>query len=145
MALNVTDFRAMFPAFADETEYPDAMVSGFFALAECWLGHYLDGCPCNDQIYYLLTAHLLYTRGIINSGAITGGRVQSSNVGGVSVSMNQVLMKSAWQEWLAGSPYGIELWAFLRMQAGGGRYVGGSRERFGYRKAGGGFSPLRRG
>lgn len=143
MALSVSAFRAMFsPAFDDEAKYPDEMITGYFALAECWLGDYMAGCPCRDQLYYLLAAHLIYTAGQMASGVISGGgRVQSSSVGGVSVTMSQAPIRSAWQEWLSGSPYGSQLWAFLSMRAGGGRYVGGSRERFGFRKIGGGFRP----
>lgn len=137
--MNVEAFRAAFPAFADPVAYPDAMVEAVFELAECWLGHYREGCPCSDQLYYLLTAHLLYERAAVAAGSWSGGIVSSSSVGGVSVSIQTAPVHSAWQSWLAGSPYGMQLWALLRLRAGGGRYVGGSRERQGFRKAGGVF------
>lgn len=141
MALEVATFRELFPAFADPTEYPDAQVSGYFVMAECWLGEYLDGCPCRDQLYYLLVAHLLYVAGTAASGESVGGVITSSSVGGVSVSVQTMPVRSAWQAWLAGSPYGLQLWALLRIRAGGGRYVGGSPERSGFRKTGGTFRP----
>lgn len=143
MALEVARFRELFPAFADATQYPGAQVSGYFAFAECWLGEYMEGCPCGDMLYYLLAAHLLYTRGAMQNGASIAGIVTSSSVGGVSVSISTMPIRSAWQAWLAGSPYGLELWAFLRMKAGGGRYVGANMppERAGFRKAGGTFGP----
>lgn len=146
MALEVARFRELFPAFADATQYPDAQVSGYFAFAECWLGEYVDdGCPCADMLYYLLAAHLLFTGGAIAGGGSIAGVVTSSTVGGVSVSVSTMPVRSAWQAWLAGSPYGMQLWALLRVRAAGGRYVGGSIERAGFRKAGGTFGPGARG
>lgn len=147
MALEVARFRELFPAFADATQYPDAQVSGYFAFAECWLGEYLDGtdCSCTDMTYYLLAAHLLFTGGAAANGTSIAGTVTSSSVGGVSVSISSMPIRNAWQAWLAGSPYGLQLWAFLRVRAGGGAYVGGSVERAGFRKAGGTFGPGARG
>lgn len=142
MALSVDRFRELFPAFADAGQYPDAQVSGYFAWAECWLGEYLDGCgQCQDMLFYLLTAHLLFTAGAVATGQAVGGVIVSSSVGGVSVSVQTMPVRSAWQAWLSGSPYGLQLWALLRIRAGGGRYVGGSPERSGFRKIGGQFRP----
>lgn len=136
MALNVAAFRAAFPEFGD---CPDSAVEATLELAECWLGHYRQGCPCNDLLYYLLTAHLLFERAAVAAGEWAAGVVSSSSVGGVSVSVQTAPVRSAWQAWLAGSPYGLQLWALLRLRAGGGRYVGGSPERQGVRKVGGVF------
>lgn len=141
MALDVAKFRELYPEFADPTQYPDAQIVGVFELAECWLGDYLDGCPCQDNLYYLLAAHLLFERTAIASGSWSGGQVSSSSVGGVSVSIATAPPRSAWQAWLSGSPYGLQLMALLRVRAGGGRYVGGSPERAGFRKIGGRFRP----
>lgn len=142
MALDIAKFRAMFPAFADETKYPDEMITGYFEFAECWLGEYYPGCPCSDQMYYLLTAHLLFGMGQANAGTIGGaGAVVSSTVGGVSVTLSRATPKSEWRAWLMGSPYGPLLLALLQRKAGGGRYIGGSAERFGFRKIGGTFRP----
>lgn len=142
MALDIETFRAMYPAFADTAKYPDEMISGYFEFAECWLGEYYPGCVCNDQMYYLLTAHLLYGMDQANSGQVGGeGAVVSSTVGGVSITLARHSPSSAWQSWLLGSPYGPLLLALLRRKAGGGRYVGGSFERHGFRKIGGTFRP----
>ena len=142
MALSVDRFRELFPEFADADQYPDAQLSGYFVMAECWLGEYLEACgECSDMLYYLLAAHLLYVAGTAASGEAVGGVITSSTVGGVSVSVQTMPIRSAWQAWLAGSPYGLQLWALLRIRAGGGRYVGGSPERSGFRKIGGRFRP----
>ena len=92
MALSVETFRAMFPAFADVNKYPDAMVSGYFEFAECWLGEHYQMCQCSEHMYYQLTAHLLFCNAQQTAQLIGGSAaITSSSVGGVSTCHSSVV------------------------------------------------------
>jgi hypothetical protein len=85
-----------------------------------------------------MTAHLIYLEDAMNSGA-PAGQVQSASEDGVSVSLTPPPNRSEFQWWLNQSPYGQKLVVLLSTSLVGGLYVGGSTERRGFRKHGGGF------
>lgn len=130
-------FRRMFKYFQDETQYPDDDLAGYFSMGLCYLN--LPCGACNDQAYYLMAAHLAYSFSNINTGNDQSGPVTSATVDRVSVSMQPPPIKSQWQHWLAGSPYGQQLWAWLSLRAAGGWQVGGLPEGDAFRKVGGVF------
>lgn len=142
-------FRAQIPEFADETVYPAALIDTFFDVATVWISagdnpyRILNG----KRLAYalnLMTAHLMMLskeQSTSSSGAGTeqGGFVTSATVGEVSVGTLAPPAQNGWQWWMAKTPYGQQLWAFLKMLAVGGLSIGGLPERNSFRKAGGVF------
>lgn len=84
----------------------------------------------------LMTAHIAKLMSVVEAGK-SGGVVASATEGGVSVTLQPPPVKSAWQHWLAQTPYGTQVWALLSVASAGGLYIGGSDERSAFRKAGG--------
>lgn len=143
--IDIPSFRILFPQFASETAYPDATLTAFFGAATVYLGDYDNYALCGQGRQYalnLLTAHLL----AVGTGAAAatgsgGGVVTGSTIDKVSVTLMAPPAKSAWAFWLSGSPYGLQLWALLKVRSAGGYYIGGLPERDAFRRVGGGFGP----
>ncbi|MDR1367918.1 MAG: DUF4054 domain-containing protein, partial [Candidatus Accumulibacter sp.] len=135
LTLSPDGFRARFPEFSDAEKYPDAIVSVFLFRSRNWLSVSSGG----DDPYYLLAAHFLILSGMRAAGESQFGITTSASVGSVSVSVQAPQTKKAWQAWLAGTPYGQELWAWLSLKSAGGWSVGGLPERSAFRKVGGIF------
>lgn len=146
--MDLTSFRLQFPAFADATAYTDAFLQAWFTAAQQYLseGWALNGARF-DLACQLMTAHLItlaYPNGAPNAGGaaagtggtqIAPGPIVSATEGGVSVSMAPPPVKTAWQQWLASTQYGTQLWALLRLAGAGGVYIGGLAERSSFRRA----------
>ncbi len=139
---DVASFRLQFPAFADETKYPEPTLSGYFTMATLYI-YPLDWCLLKGDALQLalnlMTAHLTYLNTLLMAGNTTVGIVTGATISKVTVSLQAPPIKSGWQQWLALSPYGMQLWALLSVKSAGGFYVGGSCERAGFRGAGGRF------
>lgn len=140
---DVAAFRAQFPAFADPIKYPDAMLQGYFTMAECFISPY-DNCwfkgDCLQLALNLMTAHLATIYTPDESGNIPGvGIITSATIDKVSVTQMVPTTTSMWRLFLLRSPYGLQLMALLSSQASGGWSVGGWNERTAFRKAGGRF------
>lgn len=119
-------FRADFPLYASNVRYPDAVLQGWWDAALCYLPEYCTchNVACNDLMYYLMTAHLLYLSERANKGQ--AGMLASASIDKVSVSVVTPPALTLWQWWLSNSPYGMQLWALLRKRASGGGFIGGS-------------------
>jgi len=89
MAVTVAEFRARFPEFVDETEYPDARIEIFIGDSQLvyigtdenrWGGKY-------NYAQAYLVAHLLVTAEASEAGdaSVKVGAVSSKSAGGVSV------------------------------------------------------------
>lgn len=139
--LDLAVFRAMFPAFADVTAYPDATLQVYWDLAVVYLGAY-DTCllagPVRQQALYLLMAHLLQLSDMAQAGD-TPAIVTMSRIDKVQVQVAEPPVTDGWSYWLATTPYGLQLWALLNLQAAGGFYMNGSPMRSGFRLPDGGF------
>lgn len=139
---DVGQFRAQFPAFANVTKYPDALLSGYFDMGTCYISPIdwpgLSG-NCLQQALNLMTAHLVTLSTKANAGKSQSGPVSAASIDKVSVTMQPPPIKNEWQSWLATTPWGLQLWALLQVKAAGGFYVGGGIEREGFRTAGGFF------
>lgn len=137
-------FRKMFPHFADTTKYPDELLSGYYDSATCFVypesWRMLHG-KCLQRALYLLVAHLGGLGDQIKAGVITSGIQTGATVDKVSVTIQAPPATTGWKFWLSTTPWGLELWALLSVKSAGGVYVGGSRERQGFRKAWGRFRP----
>ena len=147
MALHTFDvaaFRQQFPAFADETKYPNALLEGYFNVATCYVNPNDNYCglfgDCLQTALYLMTAHLAFIYTANAQGQIPGvGIITSATIDKVSVTSQVPTSTSMWELFLLRSPYGLQLLALLKARAAGGWMVGGSNERQAFRKAGGRF------
>ena len=143
MALNIAEFRALFPQFSSELKYPTVTLNAQYAAA----GNYMSqtdsvyGGMAGDALSYalqLLTCHLL----VISEKAAGGepaGFITAASEGDVSVSIAPPPMASGWRAWLASTTYGVQLWGLLAAKTAGGFAIGGLPERFAFRKVGGTF------
>lgn len=128
--VSVAEFRQRFPIFSSTTKYPDTLVQTMLDTAIIYIPNRTTCCKDEKtvkEMIYLMTAHLLATSTDTASGG-TGGVVQSASVGGVSVSKMAPPAKNMFSYWLAGTPYGLQLLAMLKMQSTIGVYVGGTKE-----------------
>lgn len=142
--MNITDFRTMFPVF-DDLDDPTIELWAEVAEEHLKASWVLNGKRLEIAMR-LMTAHLLHTNNVVinadgtaQQNSSSGGIVASASEGSVSVSFATPPTKNAWQHWLAGSPYGLQLWALLKQWSAGGFYIGGLPERKAVRKVGGVF------
>lgn len=133
-------FRAQFPAFASTTTYPEALLSGYFDMAVCYVDandHCRLNGDCLQLALNLLTAHLAALFTANPSGGGGTGIEQSASIDKVSVSYQIPPAAGPFRDWLNKSGFGQQLSALLSVKSVGGWYVGGSMERAAFRKAGG--------
>lgn len=145
ITLNLTDFRAQFPQFADPVKYPDATLQVQFELACSYVTNDTYGdmsVTVRTHAIYLMMGHLIALNALIAQNASGGGQigvVQSATVDSVSVTLQPPPVRGQWRWWLNNTPYGAQLAALLEMQSAGGFFVGGLPERMAFRKVGGVF------
>lgn len=136
-SFDVTLFRAQFAEFAATPS--DQVLAVYWGIATNFVAAN-DGCiMTGDALQYALnlaTAHIAKLAAVAASGQ-TQGVVSGATEGSVSVSFQPPPVKSAFQFWLAQTPYGQQLWALLQVKSAGGLHIGGSLERASFRKAGG--------
>lgn len=144
MAFDVAAFRQAFPAFADETFYPDATIAAAANMADCYISTSSKWYRCENCIalmQQLITAHLLllngseFVPGMTNTGVMTSASIDGISVGFAVNTAN----KGSFMTWLDKTPYGEQLAALLARFAKTIGYIGGSPERRAFRKVGGGF------
>jgi hypothetical protein len=147
MAVHTLDpaaFRAIFPAYANVVTFPDARLQAYWDLAVSYMGD-VDGCLLSgaglQSALNFLTAHLLWLA-VLSERGQSGGVVTGSTVDKVQVMLAAPPFKDGWEFWLSQTPYGLQLWALLKVKSAGGFYIGGSPERLGFRRVGGGFGPV---
>lgn len=148
MAYDDAKFRAQLPEFSDTTKYPAAVLEASWAIASEFIAmpdsglSILSGNAYPIAVNYM-TAHLwaLANQQVQSGGpgSSQGGFETSSSIDKISVSTLAPPATNMWSWWLAQTPYGQALAAFLRMKAVGGTSVGGLPERLGFRKVGGLF------
>lgn len=130
-------FRKQFPFFASDMKYPDEQLSGYFTMATDYIYSHEWGVMTATQgatALNLLTAHLAYTNQmILSNGGGTSGVITGATIDKVNVSLQAPPIKTAWQHWLATSPFGLQLWALLRILSRGGFVSGGLPERDAFR------------
>lgn len=136
-------FRAQFPAFADATKFPEAALSATWTTGTAYISPNANpgwtGNPAQLQrALDLLCAHLTQL-GVQIANGTPMGVMSAASEGSVSITLQPPPVKSAFGYWLSTTPYGNELRMLLDVVGGVGFYVGGSCERQGFRKAGGGF------
>lgn len=140
----ISDFRVLYPQFANSTTFPDTLIQAKFTMATAYISP-SSASGMDDavrlQALYLMTAHLLALGVLIAANGYQGqpGITTGAGVGDVNVTMAPPPIRSGWRYWLNLTPYGTELAALLETQAIGGTYVGGLPERAAFRKVGGIF------
>lgn len=138
VVIDVPKFRVLYPAFKDEVKYPDEVIQAKGMLAQAYVS---EGCSLNgaeyEQAVYMMTAHLLWIDHLLALGQTTVGVTVGATVDKVSVTSMPPPARTGWQYWLATTPYGSALWAFLMIRAAGGWYIGGTPERTAFRKVAG--------
>ena len=138
-----TAFRALFPAFADATAFPDATLQIWFGWATGFISPYnsnalmLNGASRVGALNSL-TAHVGALSVIVAAGQ-TPGYETEAQIDKIRVSLQPPPVKSEFEWWLNQTPYGQQLAAMLNVAAVGGFYTGGLPERLGIRRVGGGF------
>jgi Protein of unknown function (DUF4054) len=144
LTFDVTLFRQQFPAFADPTVFPDALLQMYWDMATCYISNcnygWLNG-DCRVLAINMMTAHLVATSVLIAAGQ-TSVLVQGATVDKVTVSLTPPPLNNQWQWWLSTTPYGQQLFALLQAKSVGGLYIGGSLELAAFRRVGG-FYPCR--
>jgi hypothetical protein len=134
---DVAAFRVLFPAFSSVTLYPDESILAASEAAKCMMDSH--SCGCDTFGWQLMTAHILQNGRNISTGTAHGGQISSSTIDKVSVTMTTLTTRSAFDYWLSGTPYGLNLLALLAKCSSGGAYIGGSPERSAFRSVGGRF------
>lgn len=142
LTFDVTLFRQQFPAFANTTQFPNAMLQMYWDMATCYItdiGNYgwLQG-DCRQLAINLMTAHLTALSILIAAGQ-TPNLVQNATIDKVSVGLTPPPLKNQWQWWLSTTPYGMQLQALLQTRSVGGWAIGGRPELAAFRRVGGGF------
>ncbi len=139
--LDIAAFRTAIDAFADTTQYPDALITSEWAKATCYISDSTFGrlsVACRTLAIQLMTAHILNLRDLVNSGA-PSGQITGASEDGVSISLTPPTSRNQWQYWFNITPYGQQILPLLSKAYVGGAYVGGSPERQAFRKIGSRF------
>lgn len=119
MAISVSDFRARFPEFGDEIEYPSPRIQMFIDDTVDFIGDSESrwGGRYNLAQSYL-AAHLLHTATLMEAGDANSrsGIATSKSAGGVSVTKNvQTKNYDELTEWFLTTAYGQRYVQILRM------------------------------
>lgn len=144
VTLDPATFRAMFSEFADAATYTDeALQMRWDAEAVAYVSDENCGSLTGAKRAYavqIMLAHLLRLSKMASAAdAAPAGVITSATIDKVSVTLVPPPARSEWGYWLAQTPYGQQLGAYLSMQAAGGFYIGGNPERAAFRKVGGVF------
>jgi len=127
--LNVSLFRTLFPLFADEDIYPDALLEHWYKVGKCYIKD--NECTldddCREHALMLMLAHLLSIQDAVNSGN-QSRIITSASEGKVSVSLAEPPSASNFSYWLNCTSYGSQVLAMLSVAFVGG-WVGDGLER----------------
>ena len=152
VTLDITQFREGFPAFSNETLYPDTLLNTQWAVATCFLScdtNSIINETCLTQLLNLMLAHLLFIYGQVNGITASGDTIGTNNpqiVKSATIDDTSVTVEPppfgtdqfAW--WMNKSPYGEQAYAMLGVLIVGGFYVGPSDELDAFRKVNGNFA-----
>ncbi len=141
ITLDIAAFRVVIPQYADEVSYPDTIITTRWNESTCYISDNDYGrlsAACRELALQYMTAHLINLGDLIDSGSAPGQIVGASE-DGVSVSLTPPPNRNQFQWWLGLTPYGQRLNTLLANAYVGGMYIGGSRERAGFRKFGSRF------
>jgi hypothetical protein len=138
---DATIFRAAFPMFDNKGLYCDATLEAWWNTASLYISTNNYGSMRDDsrrQGISLMMAHLMWCADLVKGGEVPG-RVTSSSIDKISVTLESPPSKDQWSWWLSLSPYGQQLLALLSQKAVGGMYIGGRPEGSAFRRVHGRF------
>ena len=126
---NDSAFRALFPAFADTTAYPQATIQAWWNQAILYISNVNGGCffgskslAQQTQACNQMTAHLMQLNIVIQTGQIPS-MVNGATIDKISVTLQPPPVKTQWGWWLSLTAYGQALLALLAMTGAGGMYI----------------------
>jgi len=135
-AYNDTQFRGWFPAFADDTAYPEPMLLQCFTTAGYYIANNNFGplyrIGATLWALYLMTAHLAQVMTQAAAGQ-SGGVVVGATIDKITVTLQQFQFPNQWQLWLSETPYGKQLLAMFQVQSVGGYSIPAGPGRAGFR------------
>ncbi len=138
---DIPAFRVSYPAFANETTYPDDFLQSYWDIATCYISDtdfgYLHG-DCRYSALTLMTAHLVQLSTYVAKQKLNT-IVTSATIDKITVSLQPPPSTSEWAWWLNQTTYGIMLNALLQSNSIGGIYAGGSPQRSQFRGIGCGW------
>lgn len=125
---NDANFRAQFPAFANQNDYTPQFLQIWWNNATSYIsnqnqcGWYSMTLAQQTLALNYMTAHLVELNKLAGCGE-DGGIVTSATVDKVSVSLQPPPDVNQWQWWLNQTPYGKQLLALLQLAVVGGRMI----------------------
>ena len=126
---NDANFRALFPAFADMTTYPQAVLQLYWDNATAYVSNQYGGCyvmgmTLAQQTLAVnqMTAHLVALANLIATGQ-TPGIMTGATIDKISVTLEPPPIPNQWQYWLQTTPYGQQLLALLQVSSAGGFFA----------------------
>lgn len=133
IVLDIAAFRAMFPAYADATTYPDGTITVWWSAASNFISD--EYCPGWSNFMTLKQQTLALSLmtamwGDLTAQIVAGdatGIITSATIDKISVQVAEPPVKNQWQYWLTSSPYGQQLLALLQLAGVGGKYYPGRR------------------
>jgi len=129
-------FRAMFPAFANNVQFPTELIEMYFGLAGNYVGNNTYGLMFSSGALLpalnFMTAHLMQIGQQINAGTDSGITV-GATIDKISTTIQEMNLKNQWQYWLASTEYGRQLLALLAAKSVGGFNTVGGLGRAGFR------------
>lgn len=145
-------FRSMFPAFANQTVFPQTTLQMYWDMATTfvsnlsnygWLtgGNSSSGNATGRALALnLMAAHIAQIFVLVGLGQ-TPAPITAAGIDKINVTLMPPPAKDGWQYWLATTAYGLQLWALLTVNSVGGWYTGGSPTRAGFNGTAGAFGP----
>lgn len=133
---NDSQFRSLYPAFANQTAYPAVNVQVYFDTAGLYITNSTYGplaqAGATLLCLYLMTAHILQLANQIATGQDSGITI-SATIDKISTVIQQFQYQNQWAYWLSSTEYGKQLYALLQVQSVGGYFIPGGIGRAGFR------------
>jgi hypothetical protein len=135
-------FRKSFPAFADESLYPDECVSIFWDMATCYISDQTNCLldeKCLTLLINLMTAHLVFINNAQEEGGDTA-MVEQATIDDVMVKSAIPDVEDPFTWWMLQTSYGKQYYSLISSMIAGGFYAGGSLDISAFRRAAGDFN-----
>lgn len=140
VVVTVNDFRTAFPEFTDVL-YTDGVITRFLVQAEAYIStkNFRIKPATRKLLIELMAAHLITlakidpTTQVATGGSSPAGFETSATVGGVSVSLQALMAKNLYEQWLNSTAYGQQYWALLTAVTPTGVHYIGTPNAFGIR------------
>lgn len=138
IVITTSDFKTAMPEFSTLT---DAVCSRYLTMAQayCSTTNFRIKSSTRVLLIQLMAGHLITLASIdpttgnaTNAGSVAGFET-SATVGGVSVSLQAPVARSAFQTWINSTGYGQQYWALLTANNPTGIHYVGTPRAFGIR------------